>query len=129
MKNQGDEIFGRKNDNGNIDVLYAHDGERVTQFDEDLPLVYPVGSDLSAFYEHANGVEISQEDAKKIGLDVDTRVELNGHMFDTDIVVNMMDEEIRDYLHGKMAPCTEQAFLDAYMAAHLEKFGEEFIVN
>nr|DAM50520.1 MAG TPA: hypothetical protein [Caudoviricetes sp.] len=36
----------------------------------------------------------------------------------------MMDEEIRENLNYKMAPCTDQEFFDAYTKAHEEKFGE-----
>lgn len=38
-----------------------------------------------------------------------------------------MDDEIREELHEKMAPCSNQEFLEAYAKAHAEKFdGEEF---
>ena len=40
--------------------------------------------------------------------------------------VNLMDDEICEELHEKMAPCTDLEFLEAYMEAHEEKFGEEF---
>lgn len=40
--------------------------------------------------------------------------------------VNLMDDEIRTELAMEMAPCTELAFLKAYMEAHREKYGEEF---
>ena len=44
-------------------------------------------------------------------------------------VVALMDDEIREELHAEMAPCTEQEFLDAYIARHAEKFdGEEFVI-
>lgn len=38
----------------------------------------------------------------------------------------LMDDELREQLHAKLAPCTEQEFLAAYIQAHREKFGEEF---
>ena len=40
--------------------------------------------------------------------------------------VNLMDNELREDLARNLAPCSEQAFFDAYAAAHQEKFGEEF---
>ena len=40
--------------------------------------------------------------------------------------VNLMDDEICEELHEKMAPCTDLEFLEAYMEAHEEKYGEEF---
>lgn len=38
--------------------------------------------------------------------------------------VILMDDDIREELHMKMAPCTEQEFFEAYAKAHEEKFGE-----
>lgn len=38
----------------------------------------------------------------------------------------MMDDEIRERLHLEMAPCSDGEFMEAYEAAHLEKFGEKF---
>lgn len=35
-----------------------------------------------------------------------------------------MDDEIREDLHIKMAPCTDEEFLAAYLEKHEEKFGE-----
>ena len=57
------------------------------------------------------------------------QVNLNGKTIDFDAAVNLMDDEIREELHNKMAPCTDQEFLDAYVDAHATKFGgEEFQV-
>lgn len=43
-----------------------------------------------------------------------------------DAAVGLMDDEIRERLHGELAPCTDQEFFDAYVAAHEKKFGEEW---
>ena len=43
--------------------------------------------------------------------------------------VSYMDDEIREDLHFKLAPCDEQTFFSAYEKAHKEKFGEDFIIN
>lgn len=40
----------------------------------------------------------------------------------------MMDDEIREAVHAKPAPCTKEEFLKAYMEAHEEEFGEEFTI-
>ena len=64
-------IFGRINTQGNVDVLFAEDGERVTSFDNTIETVYPVDSSLSAEYEHAEGIVLTQEDAEKIGLEIE----------------------------------------------------------
>ena len=58
------------------------------------------------------------------------QVTINGHEIDFEAAVNLMDDEIRERLHGEMAPCDEQDFIDAYIKAHAEKFdGEEFQVG
>lgn len=41
----------------------------------------------------------------------------------------LMDDDIREELHAKLAPCTEEEFLEAYKKAHFQKYGEEFIYN
>jgi len=68
MKTYSDEIdniFYRINTDGNAVILYVGDGELVTKLDED---VYPVGSDLSARYEHPEGIVLTVKDAKFIGI-------------------------------------------------------------
>lgn len=54
------------------------------------------------------------------------KVLLNGNLVDFDAAVNMMDDEIREKLHNKLAPCTDQEFMDAYVEAHEAKFNERF---
>lgn len=46
-----------------------------------------------------------------------------------DVLVNLMDDDLREMLHDKLAPCTEQEFVDAYCAAHFERYGEDFTMN
>ena len=57
-------LFGRINENGNVTV-FETDGSTATRVDAN---VYPVGSNLSARYEHAEGIELTVADAEKIGL-------------------------------------------------------------
>ena len=40
----------------------------------------------------------------------------------------MMDDDIRETLHFKLAPCDEQTFFDAYIKMHKIKFNEDFTV-
>jgi hypothetical protein len=57
-------------------------------------------------------------------------VMLNGNAISFEAAVSLMDDEIRETLHSELAPCANQAFLDAYIQAHAQKFGgEEFVVN
>lgn len=57
-----------------------------------------------------------------------TKITINGHEYDAAAVANLMDDEIREDLHSRNFD-SEQAFVDAYLAAHRAKFGEEFTVN
>lgn len=34
---------------------------------------------------------------------------------DWDIIVNMMDDDIREQVHSELAPCTEEEFLRKYL--------------
>ena len=53
---------------------------------------------------------------------------LNRHMnlVDYEAAVNLMDDDVRDEVNRKMAPCSEQEFFDAYCAEHERVFGMEF---
>lgn len=55
-----------------------------------------------------------------------SKVLVNGYEVDFDVVVNMMDDEIREKLHNELAPCADQEFVDTYVAAHEAKYGEQF---
>jgi len=48
---------------------------------------------------------------------------------DYDTAVETMDDELREQLHRELAPCNRQVFFDAYAEAHMEKFGEEWIMD
>ena len=52
-----------------------------------------------------------------------------GRMYDPkwwDVLTSMMDPHIASDLSDQMAPCTCQAFADAYAAKHREQYGEEW---
>lgn len=70
-------------------------------------------------------VEISDEPEQD-----ESVVEIDGQEINFEAAVNLMDEEIREQLHSKMAPCKPQDFVNAYLSAHAIKFkGQEFTVN
>ena len=64
MKN---DIFGRINDEGTVDILYKYDGNRVTRLDAN---VYPVNSDFCARREHPQGIVLTLEDARSLGIEI-----------------------------------------------------------
>lgn len=49
-----------------------------------------------------------------------------GVEIDYDAAVELMDNEIREELHRKIAPCSNQAFFEAYCAEHAKKYGKDF---
>lgn len=52
-----------------------------------------------------------------------------GTEFDFEVVINFMEDELREQLHMELAPCTEQEFFDAYAKAYEEKYGEEWFLS
>jgi small nuclear ribonucleoprotein (snRNP)-like protein len=55
------------------------------------------------------------------------RVFVNGRLVDYDAAVNLMDAELCEEIHARGIE-DEQEYVDAYAAAHLQRFGEEFVV-
>ena len=53
---------------------------------------------------------------------------LNGQPVDLIGAVALMDDELRAELQTELAPCSTEAFMDAYAAAHRVKFGEDFSI-
>lgn len=64
---------------------------------------------------------------------------LNGQAVDFDAAVSLMDDELREHIHSTIETtvndtsepnrvCTDQEFIDAYAAAHKERFGKDFQV-
>ena len=45
---------------------------------------------------------------------------------DWDALVGHMDDEIREEVHGAMAPCTRDEFATAYAKLHKERHGEDW---
>ena len=56
-----------------------------------------------------------------------TKITYKGREYDFGAARNLMDDELCENIHG--AVDTDQEFFDAYVLAHAEKFGEEFIIN
>ena len=52
-----------------------------------------------------------------------------GKKIDYEMAVLFMDDKIRESLHRKLSPCSEQEFFDAYCAAHAKKYGEAWEYN
>lgn len=62
-------------------------------------------------------------------MDLESQVKVNGRVYPEYVVAEMMDDDIREYLHFKMAPCNPQLFVEAYLEMHFEKYGEPFVIN
>lgn len=46
-----------------------------------------------------------------------------------DVAAQFMDTDICEYLHNRLAPCTNQEFFTAYEKAHFEKYGETWFLS
>lgn len=46
-----------------------------------------------------------------------------------DTIVHYMDDDVREKLHIKYAPCSEEKFLKEYVVAHYRKFKQWFDIN
>ena len=53
----------------------------------------------------------------------------HGQELDFDVVTNYMDNDIREYLHGEIAPCSPQYFYDMYCKTHKQIHDEEFFTE
>ena len=60
-------MIGFVTPSGDVDVVWQRDGEPVTVIGA---TVFPVGSHLSARWEHPRGITLSRDDAARIGLSV-----------------------------------------------------------
>ena len=65
-----EKLFYRMNKEGNA-VVFNEDGMVCESFNEDMPLVYPVDSGLSCYYEHPDGIVLTIEDAIKCGVEAE----------------------------------------------------------
>jgi hypothetical protein len=57
-----------------------------------------------------------------------SKVLLDNLLVDMDVLVNLMDDDIREYLHNSGDYDDEQSFLDAYLQAHESKFNANFTI-
>jgi len=53
----------------------------------------------------------------------------SGHKVDFDAAVEYMDEDLREKIHSKLSPCTEQEFFTAYEKAHADLFGCDWFLS
>lgn len=63
------EVFGKLNNDGNVDILYINDGDKVTRLNVDG--VYPVNSALSTRHEHANGIVLTVDQCKSLNIEIE----------------------------------------------------------
>ncbi|EBZ0015923.1 hypothetical protein ACT7V1_004165 [Salmonella enterica subsp. enterica] len=67
------EIFGRRNEDGFIDVLYKEEGYPVARIDAPINVVAGTSceDDRSVRVEHPEGITITEGDARAIGLEIE----------------------------------------------------------
>lgn len=49
-----------------------------------------------------------------------------GTQVDYEVALNLMNDEIREYISENFAPCTEQEFFRAYEQEHFERYGTDW---
>lgn len=87
-------------------------------------VVWYLDDSLSLALDLATGEDVtSQAEAELSDGTVENRF---GWVIGYDVAVDLMDDDLREELHDKLAPCTDQEFFDAYAKAHKERFGEEW---
>ena len=47
-----------------------------------------------------------------------------GVNIDYDLAVSFMDDDLREQIHGTLAPCPDQEFFNEYVKRHEQKFNE-----
>ena len=57
-----------------------------------------------------------------------SKVLLNNVSVDMDVVINLMDDDLREYLHNLGIYDDDQSFLEAYLQAHLAKYNVNFTI-
>ena len=50
----------------------------------------------------------------------------NGTLLSFDSAVQLMDGDIREFVHEEFSPCTEQEFFSQYEKLHREKYGQDW---
>lgn len=67
------EVFGRMNEQGTVDILYIETGERVTVLNANA-MTSNHNADPSArhcTYEHAEGIELTVKTTKSLGIEIE----------------------------------------------------------
>ena len=54
-------------------------------------------------------------------------ITFNGMTMEFSVIENMMDIDLKTNLLTSLKDCSEQELLDAYLLAHKEKFGTNFL--
>jgi len=70
----GEEVYGLqcKSVEKGVLLCYANSGEAITRlYEGEHPLIWPVDSELSAYYEHSAGIRVTREDAIKLNIEIE----------------------------------------------------------
>lgn len=125
--------------------------EDVMQYQQTVASMYDGGWRFGDEAEMVKEYNISEEDARAIGLgleEMDEDVKLREALSEiaeedsasywrdeaeviletSEVPASLMDDDIREHLHEVMAPCKDVTFVAAYLAHHKFKYGEDFAV-
>lgn len=56
-------------------------------------------------------------------------INMSGIVIYFDAAALFMDADICEYLHNRLAPCTDQEFFTAYEKEHFKKYGETWFLS
>lgn len=56
-----------------------------------------------------------------------TDINFNGMTMEFDVIESMMDTELKQEIKASLDSPSEQQILDAYLVAHKERFGNDFL--
>ena len=62
------ELAARRVSYDKFYIFYAETGEAVTRIDAN---VYPIGSELSARYEHPRGIYLTESDVRRLKIEIE----------------------------------------------------------
>lgn len=56
-------------------------------------------------------------------------INCNGVAVKYEAAVMLMDDDLREELHSRLAPCSEQKFFSAYETEHEKRFGSVWVCS
>lgn len=107
-------------------VFYGSDATLWEYTDDDDNKLYALNLDNDNPASADVGLTFEDVEQQLESLAPNTVLDYRGIEIDYDYAVELMDDDLREELHRKLAPCSDQEFFTAYEEAHKEKYGTNF---